>query len=525
MKLLKRAASLLLAAVISVGTAAAVYAESPAGSGTPTGADLLITDGNVPQSTPQTEPGSITADQTTPDQPPAEPIPDIKPEPKPGDSDKVFQPVNYREWTWWDGESEFNENTDYYIEETMGLRGEFTLPASSRLLIAEDVKFYIFSADKFTVYGSLIVAPGAEMLGSGVFSLMESGTFENYGSAKFTKSSVVNISSDLVTYGGSETAFGGETFVYGSGKFTNYGTAYVTRFSETTVTGTWRTMESGLFYIAGSLTTTLSGTFYTAGYTSLQDHTRITNSGTYIIDTTVKYYVDENARVTNTRSGRIIDYRDPEQKISAEEFKSGIKGIDVSVWQGVIDWKQVKEAGVRFAIIRSSSGPRVDKLFDYNIVEAQKAGILVGVYHYCYAMNPEEAREEARHFIETIKPYRIDYPVMFDFEDNSQAKLGKETLTAIAEAFLSELKNAGYYPMIYSYRNWLENNLDMDRLSEYDVALAEWNVTTPKYTRPYGIWQYSCKGRISGIEGDVDLDLCYRDYAKLIREGGYNNLS
>ena len=521
MKLFKRAVSLLLAAFISAGTVTAAYAESPAGAGTPTGAELMIPDENTPNT-------NISTDQTQAQTPqsPADPVtPEVKPDPKPGDSDKVFQPVNYREWTWWDGESEFKENTDYYIDETLGLRGEFTLPESSRLLISEDIKFYIFSTDKFTVNGTLIVAPGAEILSSGVLSLIEGSAFENYGSAKFTRSSVVNISSEFVTYGGSETAFGGQTLVYGSGRFTSYGTTYITRYSETTITGAWRTPESGLLYIAGDLTTTLSGTFFTAGYTSLQDHARITNSGTYIIETTVKYYVDENARVTNTQSGRIIDYRDPVHNIPVEEFKNGIKGIDVSVWQGVIDWKSVKAAGVQFAIIRSSSGPRVDKLFDFNITEAQKAGILVGVYHYCYAMNPEEAREEARHFIETIKPYRIDYPVMFDFEDNSQTKLGKEMLTDIAEAFLSEIKNAGYYPMIYSYRNWLENNLDMDRLAEYDVALAEWNVTTQKYTRPYGIWQYSCKGRISGIEGDVDLDICYKDYAKLIREGGYNHLA
>ena len=519
MKLFKRAASLLLAAVISIGTAAAAYADSPAGSGTPVGADFLVTDGNVPPSTPQINPDTA-ADQTTPEQ-----IPGIKPEAAPGDSDKVFEPVNLREWRWWDGESELKENTDYYIDYTLGLRRELTLPEGSRLLITGDVKFNIFTADKLTVGGTLIIAPGSELISSGTLSLLESGAFENYGSAKFTTMSIVNISSDFVTYGGSETAFGGKIFVYGSGRFTNYGTAYVTRLSEATVTGTWRSMESGLMYIDGSFTTTLSGTFNIAGYTSIQEHSWITNSGTYIIETTVKYYVDENARIANTQSGRIIDYRDPMYNTPVDEFKSGIKGIDVSVWQGIIDWKSVKDAGIQFAIIRSSSGPRVDKLFDYNITEAQKAGILVGVYHYCYAMNPEEAREEARHFIETIKPYRIDYPVMFDFEDNSQVKLGKEMLTAIAEAFLSEVKNAGYYPMIYSYRNWLENNLDMDRLSEYDVALAEWNVTTPKYTRPYGIWQYSCKGRISGIAGDVDLDLCYKDYAKLIREGGYNNLS
>lgn len=513
MKLFKRITSLFVAVVISVGAATAAYADSPIDSGTPTGAELL-TNENTPPGTPDNGSGS-TEDQGTENIPAA----------AVGSSDKVFEPINLRDWMPWDGTTELKENTDYYIFETTGLKGEFTLPASSKLLIDENTKLLIYSSSKLSVNGSLLIAPGGELISSGTFSLLEDSVFENYGSAKFTTNSTVNVSSDLVTYGGSETAMGGKTFVFGSGRFINYGTAYVPRFAEATVTGDWRSMEEGRIYIDGKFTTTLSGTLNLAGYTSVQEHAKIINSGMFIIEATIMYYVDQNAAVTNTKSGRIIDYRDPVFSFPTEEFRQGIKGIDVSVWQGVIDWKRVKESGIQFAIIRSSSGSRVDKMFDYNITEASKAGILVGVYHYCYALNPEEAREEARHFIETIKPYRIDYPVMFDFEDNSQAKLGREMLTDIAEAFLSEVKNAGYYPMIYSYRHWLENNLDMDRLSEYDVALAEWNVTEPKYTRQYGIWQYSCKGKVSGIEGDVDLDLCYRDYAKIIREGGFNKMS
>lgn len=519
MKLLKRAAALLTAAVISAGCAMAAYAESPPGAGTPAGAGLITTDTNVTQNTSEN-----TSNPST-DQAPSEPTSQSKPEPAAGTSDKIFQPVNFREWTLWDGRTELLENTDYYIDDTTSLSGEFTLPSNSRLLMDEGSQLLIYSSSKLSIEGIIIIAPEAELLCSGTFSVLDGSLLENYGNVKFTLNSIVNISSVFAAYGGSQTAMGGKTFVYGSGKFVSYGTAFVPRFSEATVTGDWLATENGLLYIDGKFTTTLSGTLNLAGYASVQEHARIVNSGIIVIETTVKYYVDQSAEVTNTKSGRILDHRDPVFSAPAEEFKKGIKGIDVSVWQGVIDWQRVKDAGIQFAIIRSSSGPRVDKMFDYNITEAQKAGILVGVYHYCYALTPEEAREEARHFIETIKPYRIDYPVMFDFEDNSQAKLGRELLTEIAEAFLSELKNAGYYPMIYSYRNWLENNLDMDKLSEYDVALAEWNVTEPKYTRPYGIWQYSCKGQISGIEGDVDLDLCFRDYAKIILEGGFNRLT
>lgn len=523
MKLFKQLAAILTAAVISAGAATAAYAASPANSGTPIGADLLVTTENDPPSSPGTSPEG-TAAQPPESDPPVVTIPGSDPPSVIGLSDKAFTPIDLKNWRPWDGTTEINENTNYYIYETASISGELTIPASSKLLVREDTKLLIFSSSKLSISGSLIVAPGGELLSSGTFSLLENGLVENYGNVKFTTNSTVNISSDFVTYGGSETAMGGKTFVYGKGNFINHGAAYVPRFSEATVTGDWKSSRTGMMYIDGRFTTTLNGTLNLAGYAYFQEHAKIINSGIFTIEDTVKYFVDQNAAVTNTKSGRIIDYRDPVFSAPTEEFRKGIKGIDVSVWQGVIDWKRVKESGIQFAIIRSSSGPRVDKMFDYNITEASKAGILVGVYHYCYALNPEEAREEARHFIETIKPYRIDYPVMFDFEDNTQANLGREMLTDIAEAFLSEVKNAGYYPMIYSYRNWLENNLDMDRLSEYEVALAEWNVAVPKYTRPYGIWQYSCKGKVSGIEGDVDLDVCYRDYAKIIREGGFNKM-
>ena len=509
MKLFKRAATLVAAAAVSVCCALAAYADSPPGAGTPAGADLITPGITTGQSTADTPSGSNTS------------------RPAAGSSDKSYQSItSYRGWEVWDGKSELLENTNYYIQSTTSILGEFTLPSSSSLLADEGVQLLIVSGSKLSVNGTLTIAPTSELLCSGTFSIAQDGLLENFGNAKFTLNAIVNISSVFASYGGSQTAFAGKTYVYGNGKFTGYGSVFLPQNSETTVTGDWLAARSGMLYIDGRFTTTLSGTLDIKGYTSIQEHARITNSGRMIIESTAKYYADQNAVISNTQSGRILDHDDPEYNggtnNTANDFKQGIKGIDVSVWQGVIDWQSVKDAGVQFAIIRSSSGPRVDKMFDYNITEAKKAGILVGVYHYCYALTPEEAREEAQHFINTISPYRIDYPVMFDFEDNSQVKLGKEMLTQIAEAFLSELRKYGYYPMIYSYRNWLQNLLDMDRLSYYDVAVAEWNVAAPNYDRPYGIWQYSCKGQISGIEGDVDLDICYKDYAKIIDEGGYN---
>lgn len=506
MKLFKQTIAVILAAAVMGSTAITAHA-SPAGAGDPTGAELLLS---------PNDPGGTAAHNTS----------EI--------SDKVFEPVDPQHLTWWDGKSELKENKDYYINGTVGIRDDAVLPESSTMVVGDGTTLYLFMGASLTVKGAMTVSPTAEVLASGTFSVADGGLAENYGSLKFTSGSVVNISSSFVSYSGCETAFAGKTLVYGGGQIINYGSAFIPKNAETTVTGKLQNYSSGKLYTAGSITVTVNGKLELDGFVDLQDRTRIHNSGTITLCNSVKYYTAENARVTDTQSGRFIDRRGSQPTTptvptrpdpTPEQLENGIKGIDVSVWQGAINWLGVALSGVKFAIIRSSSGSRVDKLFDYNITEAQRWGIKVGVYHYCYAMNPEEAREEARHFIETIKPYKIDYPVMFDFEDNSQAKLGREKLTAIAEAFLSEVKAAGYYPMIYSYKNWLELNLDMDKLSEYEVAVAEWNVEAPTYKRPYGIWQYSCKGKIFGINGDVDLDLCYKDYAKIIREGGYNHLS
>lgn len=517
MKLIKYAAAVLLAAAVSAASVLSAYAQSPAGAGDPTGAELLIGANSNTNPTANQGSGTETPIHT----------PQIN-------SNKIFNYTDAQKWRWWDGDGELLPNTDYYIDSEASIKTVTVLPESSRLMVGEDAKLFMFSGSELIIKGTLIVSPSAEILSSGTLSIADGALFENYGSAKFTRNSTVNVSSGFAAYSGSETAFAGTTLVYGSGRVVNFGSMFVPLDAGATVTGKWQNKSDGKLYTAGNITTTVNGALELDGYVDLQDHARILNSGTTTLYKNVKYYTDENSRFTNTQSGRLIDQRGTKPTTPAvpttpdptpEQLKNGIKGIDVSVWQGAINWMGVALSGVKFAIIRSSSGPRVDKLFDYNITQASKWGIKVGVYHYCYAMTPEEAREEARHFIETIKPYKIDYPVMFDFEDNSQAKLGKEKLTEIAEAFLSEVKAAGYYPMIYSYKNWLELNLDMDKLSEYEVALAEWNVTTPTYKRPYGIWQYSCKGKVLGIDGDVDLDLCYKDYAKFIRENGYNHLS
>lgn len=506
MKLFKKAAAFFIAAIMSVSCTVTAFADN--GAGDPVGAELFIPD------------GSNQTDQSQTNTTDSEDIPGMFPD----ITDKKFEEIDTYDFEQWSGYGELKENTDYYINGLVKISDgrEIRLPAGSRLFLGDNAQLVVSLSSELKIGGELIISPNAALTVSGCLSILKDGRVDNYGTSVFTSSSIVDISAQFINYSESKVTFSGNIFVYKDGEFINYAAVTLSPDSIVKSTGIWQCAENSSMFVKGTMTVTLSGKTDLAGHIVISGS--LANSGLLVFEESIKLYVETDAKLSLTKSGRIIDHREPDTPDNEEEFRAGVKGIDVSVWQGVIDWKKVKESGVKFAIIRSSVGDRVDTMLDYNITEASKAGINVGVYHYCYAMTPEEAREEARFFIETIKPYEINYPVMFDFEDNMQIKLGKEALTEIAEVFLSEVRNAGYYPMIYSYKNWLENLLDMDRLSGYEVAVAEWNVPLTTYGGSYGIWQYTSKGKISGIEGDVDLDICYKDYAKLIREGGYNNL-
>ncbi len=200
------------------------------------------------------------------------------------------------------------------------------------------------------------------------------------------------------------------------------------------------------------------------------------------------------------------------------------KGIDVSKWNGVIDWAKVKAAGVQFAMLRGGFGKTAtqkDAKFELNYKNAKAVGMPIGVYHYSYAKTVEDAKKEAQFCLSYLKGKQFEYPIAFDIEDKSQANLGKDALTAITKAFCEELEKAGYYVCIYASKYWLDSKLDMAALSKYDVWVAQWaNKCT--YSGAYGLWQYSDKGRVNGINGNVDMDEAYKDYPHIMRVNGLN---
>lgn len=205
------------------------------------------------------------------------------------------------------------------------------------------------------------------------------------------------------------------------------------------------------------------------------------------------------------------------------------KGIDVSTWQGAIDWAKVKASGIQFAMIRlgygskSGSGCSLDKYFTANVEGALAAGVDVGVYFYSYALSPSAAAKEAAYVLEQLRPYagRISYPVAYDIEDKSQQGLGKETLTDMVVAFCAAIEAGGYYAIYYCNLSWRNSYLDGKKLERFDFWLAQW-ANAPTSSLSFGIWQSSSSGSVPGISGNVDLDTSYKDYPTIIADGGLN---
>ena len=201
-------------------------------------------------------------------------------------------------------------------------------------------------------------------------------------------------------------------------------------------------------------------------------------------------------------------------------------GIDVSKHNGSIDWARVKASGkADFAILRAGLGKvatQKDARFEEYYKCAKSVGIPVGAYWYSYAMSVEEAKQEAVACIECLKDKQFEYPIWFDVEEKTQLALGKDKLTAIVSAFLSEVEKAGYWVGLYMSASPLSTLIRADVLKKYAIWVAHVGVTKPTYTGAYGMWQHSWKGSVSGITGDVDLDECYVDYPALIKAKGLN---
>ena len=190
------------------------------------------------------------------------------------------------------------------------------------------------------------------------------------------------------------------------------------------------------------------------------------------------------------------------------------RGIDVSRWQGEINWSQVAADDVSFVMLGTRSKGAVDPYFHRNIQQASAAGVKVGVYIYSLAVTVEMAEAEADFVLNLIHDYPVSYPVAFDMEDSTQGNLSKEELAAIANAFCKKISDSGYYPIIYANENWLKNKLDMS-LMDYPVWVARYSAR-PSYQNPV-MWQATSTGSVKGINGNVDIDFQFKDFSGQIR--------
>ncbi len=189
-------------------------------------------------------------------------------------------------------------------------------------------------------------------------------------------------------------------------------------------------------------------------------------------------------------------------------------GIDVSKWQGVIDFEKVKKEGVSFVFIRlgTQEGPHqdsiIDPYFEQNIKKAKEAGLKVGVYYYSYAGSIEDATKQASWVSEQLKPYALDLPVVFDWECYNRFnsfKISLYDLNTISSTFLKEVEKKGYRGMLYGSKNYLEK---VWKYQEYPVWLAHYTDETD-YQGNFHYWQLTSTGRVDGIVGDVDIDIYY----------------
>ena len=201
------------------------------------------------------------------------------------------------------------------------------------------------------------------------------------------------------------------------------------------------------------------------------------------------------------------------------------KGIDVSNHNGVIDWAKVKASGkVDFAIIRAGYGKSItqkDKTFEQNYAGCKANGIPCGAYWYSYAVTPAEAEAEARTFLQAIAGKQFEYPVYFDIEERSALATGQKNCTAMCKSFCSVMEKAGYWVGIYGSRSAIEAYIDAETQKRYSIWAAEWS-NKLNYHGEAGIWQYSDKGKVNGISGDVDLDECYVDYPEFVKAAWRN---
>ena len=236
--------------------------------------------------------------------------------------------------------------------------------------------------------------------------------------------------------------------------------------------------------------------------------------------------IDDTLKKSDFSSKHIVYNEDGTRGYAPEKGKDiSLFGIDVSSYQKNIDWQKVKDQGVDYAIIRlgyrgyGTGEVLLDNKFHQNIKGAAEVEIPTGVYFYSQAITVEEAIEEAEMVIKNLEGYDISYPVVFDMEEVNDlpenvrtSDLTPKQRTDITIAFCERIKEAGYTPMVYGNISWMIMNLEIERLEDYDKWFAQY-YKQPFFPYEFSMWQYTARGTLDGIEGTVDFNMGFKDYA------------
>lgn len=247
-------------------------------------------------------------------------------------------------------------------------------------------------------------------------------------------------------------------------------------------------------------------------------HTKLTNAdGTEEWVLISPYLTKNNYDFTNlVYQSNIMKYYENGKLVS-------FLGIDVSKYHTTVNFTSLKNAGVDYVMLRvgargySTGQITLDENFHENLLKAKEAGLSVGVYFYSQAITEEEAVEEANFVLDNIRDYEIDYPVAFWMEEitNDKARidtLGKNDRTTMARAFLNTIKEAGYVPMVYGTKEWLVREVDLSKLSDYEIWLSQ-SGDIPDYPYRFSMWQYTNTGSIKGISGYAEMNISFIDYS------------
>jgi GH25 family lysozyme M1 (1,4-beta-N-acetylmuramidase) len=441
----------------------------------------------------------------------------------------------------WNGSTRLRSGRNYVVTDNIRLTSSLTVPEGASIDIRRgggiilDSGMTLMIRGEFTVRtGGLLNMSDAEVIVRRGARLNVNGVLEQAEGTTLTAA----VGSHIGVHRRGRISSDGAVSIMQDAVINNNGTLRLSRAAEMTLTGTLinhigaTVINQGIISItsrgtisnSGSISTSRAGTVSNDGRINLHSGSTYVNSGT--AENTARSEIIDNRRLL-----AIDSYKFTAALLEGEQ-RTEILGIDVSFWQDDINWERVAASGVKFAMLRAGRGhisdirPMIeDTRFREYAEGALAAGIDIGVYFYSYARTPAQARLEAEFLVGIIRDFEITYPVVFDIEEPTiHERMNRTENTALVRAFFEVIKTYGYFPMLYSYKSFLEDRIERDVLETYAVWVAHWGVRATNYRHPFHIWQYTDKGRVPGIRGDVDLNTSYYDFAEILRRHGLNNL-